>query len=76
MKLAWNSQGRKPVTKLRALVTLFFLFILMQEAVDGQGANKTGQYLYEDTKQLVTLVEDAAGIMEKRGREASGNSGE
>jgi signal transduction histidine kinase len=31
---------------------------------------KTRQYLYEDTKYLVELVEDAAALMEKRGTDA------
>ena len=35
-----------------------------------QNWDKTRPYLYEDTKRLVTLVEDAAELMEKQGTAA------
>ena len=48
-----------------AVVTLLLFCCSCRENI--QNWDKTRPYLYEDTKRLVTLVEDAADLMEKQG---------
>lgn len=57
----------KPVGKNWPLLLFSAVFLLAPGPAAGQNSPKTRQYLYEDTKQLVMLVEDAAGLLEKKG---------
>ena len=56
--------------KRRTPAFIIALFLLVPTSIYGGSANKTGQYLYEDTKRLVTLVEDAATLIENKGTAA------
>jgi signal transduction histidine kinase len=56
--------------KQYSLIFYLLAWLLAPAGAEAGVADKLALYLYEDTKQLVTLVEDAAGIMEKQGAEA------
>jgi len=56
--------------KLRAPLHLAFVFFLLLLVPNARGEVGLSQYLYEDTKQLVRLVEDAAALMERDGTAA------
>jgi len=60
----------KPLGKNWTLLFFSAILLLTPGPAAGQDSDKTRQYLYEDTKQLVTLVEDAAGLLEKQGTAA------
>lgn len=60
----------KPVRKNWTLLLFSAILLLTPGPAAGRDSGKTGQYLYEDTKRLVTLVEDAAALMEKKGTAA------
>ena len=60
----------KPARKSWTLLLFSAILLFSPGPAAGQGPGKTGQYLYEDTKRLVTLVEDAAALMEKKGTAA------
>jgi len=53
----------------RSLIVLFILFSLCL-AFPAFAADRSSLYLYEDTKRLVRLVEDAATLMERNGTAA------
>ncbi len=55
-----------PPTGLRLAISLIFFLA----AGTGRGEDRTAGYLYEDTRQLVRLVEDAAKLIETRGDQA------
>ena len=54
----------------RVFVCALTLFLSLDGSADGQKRDKLSQYLYEDTKQLVALVEDAASLIEQKGEAA------
>jgi len=49
---------------------LFIFLILLFHAVQLQADDRLSKYLYEDTRRLVRLVEDAATHMERKGTDA------
>ncbi|HUJ89677.1 MAG TPA: cache domain-containing protein [Syntrophorhabdales bacterium] len=59
---------RFPGVAIVVICTLLLLCCSCHENI--QNWDKTRPYLYEDTKRLVYLVEDAAGLMEKQGTAA------
>lgn len=60
---------RLPAFLQRSLIAMLFLFSLFR-ASPAQAADRLSPYLYEDTKRLVRLVEDAATLMEQNGTAA------
>lgn len=56
---------RFPGVAIVVIFTLLFLCSGCRENV--RNWDKTRPYVYEDTKRLVSLVEDAAGLMETQG---------
>lgn len=48
------------------------MFCFFSSNTHAQDQNKASQYIYEDNKQLVELVEDAASLIEHKGQEAFG----
>lgn len=60
----------KPAGKNWTLLLFSAILLLNPGPAAGQDPGKTGQYIYEDTKRLVTLVEDAAALIEKKGADA------
>jgi len=51
-------------------IILYFLFYFTCQTLHAEPNKNISFYLYEDTKQLVLLVEDAASLIEKKGEEA------
>jgi len=50
---------------------LAFVWLLFTSGLGpAEGADKVSGYLYEDTRQLIALVEDAASLIEQRGESA------
>lgn len=49
---------------------LIILIMMLHTASFGHSAGSSERYLYEDTKQLVSLVENAAGVIEAKGNKA------
>ena len=54
----------------RAFACALTLLLLVHAASGGQSPDKLSNYLYEDTKQLVALVEAAASLIEQKGEAA------
>lgn len=59
----------QPALRRCAPILLFILCFLFL-AAPARAVDRLSPYLYEDTKQLVRLVEDAAGLMERNGTAA------
>jgi len=54
----------------KTLLCLLFLSYALSGAAHAQDQNKVSQYVYEDNKQLVALVESAASLIEHKGEAA------
>ena len=52
-----------------------FLFCILSSVLYAKERDKLSDYVYEDTKQLVTLVEDAAALIERQGTPACADFG-
>ena len=52
---------------MKKLLSICASVLILTSASFAVSADKLSQYVYEDTKQLVALVEDAASLMEKEG---------
>jgi|SRR5579871_1096821 len=51
-------------------IALHAALVCLPSRSDAASADKLSVYTYEDTKALVSLVEDAAGLMEQKGEDA------
>ena len=65
-------RGARSLLFIRCAPLLCFIFALLCWISPVHAADRTGRYLYEDTKQLVRFVEDAAALMERNGTTAFG----
>jgi signal transduction histidine kinase len=54
----------------KILLCWLFLHYFLASAVYAQNRSRAANYLYEDNKQLVILVEDAASLLEREGEAA------
>jgi len=51
----------------RVLFCALALFLSLNGSAHAQNRDRISHYLYEDTRQLVELVEDAASLIEQKG---------
>jgi hypothetical protein len=63
-----HGQNRKEMN--RVLFCTLALFLSLNGSARAQTRDKLSHYLYEDTKQLVALVEDAGSLTEQKGEAA------
>jgi hypothetical protein len=65
-----NDHGQNRKEMNRVLFCTLALFLSLNGSARAQTRDKLSHYLYEDTKQLVALVEDAASLIEQKGEAA------
>jgi len=58
---------KKILPVLFLLALMVWVAVLRNRGATGQPSPERQEYLYEDTRQLVALVEEAAGLMEQQG---------
>jgi len=72
LTITLNSRSGLKKTAIFLFLITFFLpgHVFGASAALRDAQHESELYLYEDTKQLVALVEEAAGLLEKRGTAA------